>query len=160
MNPYSLYALWWLYFSDTACNLYDESSNLKPLAWSYGHLFLAASLVTFGVAAKKLFAETIKHPGDPVTDEYRLLHTVAITIFLLALALIDSGLDDEHTAQSPVTNALVYLGAAVVVVAVGVLVTGVTATQFVAIIAVIMVALVAFNIYQSVSSPEHQPEAG
>lgn len=153
-----LYALWWLYFSDTAGNLYDESSNLKPLAWSYGHLFLTASLVAFGVAAKKLFAETVKHPGDPLTEEYRLLHTVAITIFLLALALIDYGLDDEHTAQSPITNALVYLGTAVVVVAVGVLVTGVTATQFVAINAVIMVALVAFNIYQSVSSPEHQPE--
>jgi low temperature requirement protein LtrA len=153
-----LYALWWLYFSDTAGNLYDESANLKPLSWSYGHLFLAASLVTFGVAAKKLFAETVKHPADPLTEEYRLLHTVAITIFLLALALINYGLDNKLTPQNQITNVLVYLGAAVVVVAVGVLVTGATATQFVAIIAVIMVALVAFNIYQSVSSPEHQPE--
>ena len=42
-----LYTLWWLYFSDTAGKLYDESVNVKPLAWSYGHLFLAASLVAF-----------------------------------------------------------------------------------------------------------------
>ncbi|MEM7033893.1 MAG: hypothetical protein AAF629_30405, partial [Chloroflexota bacterium] len=43
---------------------------------------------------------------------------------------------------------------AVVIVAVGLLVTGATATQFVAIVAVIMVALVAFNIYETVTEPE------
>ena len=153
-----LYALWWLYFSDTAGKLYDIASNLKLLAWSYGHLFLAASLVAFGVSVKKLFAETLKYPGDPLTEAYRLLLTAAIVIYLLALALINYGLDDELTARSQITNAFVYLGAAVVVLGVGLLVTNVTAIQFTAIIAVIMVALVAFNIYQSYSSPEHQPE--
>ncbi|MEM7035122.1 MAG: low temperature requirement protein A [Chloroflexota bacterium] len=150
-----LCTLWWLYFSDTAGTLYDESVSLKPITWLYGHLFLAVSLVAFGVAVKKLFAETVKHPADPLTEEYRLLHTVAITLFLLALALINYGLDDELTPQNQITHALVYLGAAVVVVAVGLLVTGATATQFVAIIAAIMVILVAFNIYESVISPEH-----
>ncbi|MBV7337882.1 low temperature requirement protein A [Chloroflexi bacterium TSY] len=150
-----LCALWWLYFSDTAGKLYDISSNLKPLSWSYGHLFLVASLVSFGVAAKKLFGETVKHPTDPLTEEYRLLHTVAITIFLVALALINYGLDNKLTPKNQIINVLLYLAAAGVIVAVGLLVTGVTATQFVAIIAVIMVALVAFNIYETVTAPEH-----
>ena len=153
-----LYTLWWLYFSDTAGKLYDAGVSLKPLSWSYGHLFLATSLVAFGVAIKKLFAETLKYSGDPLTEAYRLLLTAAIVIFLLALALINYGLNDELTAYSQNTNVVVYLGVAVVVLAVGLLVTGVTATQFTAIIAVIMVALVAFNIYQSVSTPENQPE--
>lgn len=77
---------------------------------------------------------------------------------MLALALINYGLDDELTAHSQITNTLVYLGVAVAVMGVGLLVTGVTATQFTAIIAVMMIALIALNIYQSVSSPDHQPE--
>jgi low temperature requirement protein LtrA len=56
-----LYTLWWLYFSDTADRLFEVSSNLKISSWSYGHLFLATSLVAFGVAVKKLFAETISY---------------------------------------------------------------------------------------------------
>ncbi|MEM7033985.1 MAG: low temperature requirement protein A, partial [Chloroflexota bacterium] len=125
-----LCALWWLYFSDTAGKLYDISSTLKPLSWSYGHLFLVASLVSFGVAAKKLFGETVKHPADPLIEEYRLLHTVAITIFLIALAMINYGLDNKLTPKNQIINALLYLAAAVVIVAVGLLVTGATATQF------------------------------
>lgn len=153
-----LYTLWWLYFSDTAGELYDESSTLKLSTWSYGHLFMAASLVAFGVSVKKLFAETISYPDDPLTAEYRLLLTASVAIFLVALALIDYGLDDKLTAQRQITNVLVHLGGAVVVLGMGLLVTAVTATQFAAIIAVIMVAQVGFSIFQSLSSPDHQPE--
>ncbi len=149
-----LYGLWWLYFSDTAGKLPNLASNLKPLAWSYGHLALASSLVAFGVSVKKLFAETIKHPSDPLTDKYRLLFSAAIAIFLLAMALIDYGIGGEQTAKSRIINALVYLGVSVVVMGIGLLVTGITATQFTAIMAIIMVALVAFNIYQTFTSPE------
>jgi len=147
-----LYTLWWLYFSDTADRLFEVSSNLKLSSWSYGHLLLATSLVAFGVAAKKLFAETINYSDKVVTDEYRLLLTTAIAIFLVALAMINYGLDDKLTPHSQTKRVFVYLGVAVVVVGVGILVTGFTATQFSAIIAMIMVALVIFNIYQLVSS--------
>jgi len=75
---------------------------------------------------------------------------------LLALAIINYGLDDELTPHSQMKRALVYLGVAVVVVGMGLLVTDLTATLFTAIIAAVMVVLVAFNIYQSVSVP--QPE--
>ncbi len=151
-----LYSLWWLYFSDTAGKLFDFMSSLKPVAWIYGHLILAASLVAFGVGAKKLFAETIDHPGDPVTAKYRLLYATAIIIFLVALALIDYGMDDELTPHSQVINALIHLVSALVVLGVGLLATEVTATQFVAIIAVIMVVQVVYSIYQSVTAPEQQ----
>ncbi|NDJ53164.1 MAG: low temperature requirement protein A [Chloroflexi bacterium] len=153
-----LYALWWLYFSDTADRLYDISSNLKLSSWSYGHLFLATALVAFGVAAKKLFAETISYSGEVVTDEYRLLLTAAVVIFLLGLAMINYGLDDTLTPHSQIKRVLIYLGVAVGIGAVGLLVTPLTATQFTGTIAVVMVALVAFNIYQSVTFAEPQLE--
>lgn len=156
-----LYSLWWLYFSDTAGMVWDKLSAVKAITWGYGHLVLSIGLVGFGVAVKKLFAETIHHHGDPVTDEYRLLFTAAVTLFLLALALIDYGIDDEQTARSQELAAAVHLAGAIAVVAVGLLVIGVTATQFVAIIAVIMVAQVGFSVYHEASAPdlEHQPEA-
>lgn len=154
-----LYTLWWLYFSDTADRLFEVSSNIKISSWSYGHLFLATSLVAFGVAAKKLFSETISYSDKVVTDEYRLLLTVAIGIFLTALAIINYGLDDKLTPHSQIKRVLIYLGSVVVIAGVGLLITGVTATVFTAIIAAVMVALVAFNVVQSVNMPQLDPHA-
>jgi len=149
-----LCSLWWLYFSDTAGKLYDFTSNIKGSSWSWGHLILASSLVTFGVAMKKLFAETIKYSDKVVTDEYRLLLTVAIVLFLLAMAMIDFGLDDSLTPHKQILKVYVYLGSAVLVGIVGAMVTSLTATLFIAIIALIMVVLVAFNVYLSANAPE------
>jgi len=149
-----LYALWWLYFSDTADRLFDISSNLKLSSWSYAHLFLATSLVAFGVAAKKLFAETINYSDKVVTDEYRLLLTAAVAIFLLALAMINYGLDDKLTPHSQIKRVMIYLGVAVIITGLGLLLAGVTATIFTAIVALMMLALVAFNVYQSVAFTE------
>lgn len=153
-----LYTLWWLYFSDAADRLFDITSNLKLSSWSWGHFFLATSLVAFGVAVKKLFAETISYADQTVTDEYRLLLMAAVGIFLVALAMINYGLDDKLTPHSQIKRVIIYLGAMVAVVAIGLLVTGVTAIQFTAIIAGIMLAIVAFNIYQSIAFAEPQAE--
>jgi low temperature requirement protein LtrA len=127
---------------------------VKLSSWSYGHLFLAASLVAYGVALKKLFAETVSYSGEVVTDEYRLLLTASVGIFLLALALINYGLDDKLTPHSQMKRVLIYLAVAVLITAVGLLVTGLTATQFTGIILVIMLAVVAFNIYQAEALPQ------
>lgn len=153
-----LYALWWLYFSDTAGRLYDLSSEAKALSWSYGHLFLSASLVAFAVAVKKLFAANVVHPHDVVKDEYRLLLTVAIGAFLLAQALINYGLDDKLTPHSTIRRVYIYLGSVVFVVGIGLLVTGVTAIEFTAIVAAFAATLVVLNIYQSLTVSAEQLE--
>lgn len=153
-----LYALWWLYFSDTAGEIPNQLSNLKVLSWSYGHLFLATSLVAFGVGMKKLFAETIKYPGDPVTESYRLLFMAAVALFLLALAAINYGVGGQQSTQNQGKNSLVHLISGLVVIAVGLLLTAVTATQFAALVAVIMMLPIAFSIYQSnIATPSHHP---
>ncbi|MEL6151059.1 MAG: low temperature requirement protein A, partial [Chloroflexota bacterium] len=134
-----LYAMWWLYFSDTADDTFDEVSANKTISWGYGHLLLAVGLVSFGVAVKKLFSSTISYAGEPVTEEYRLLFTVAIALFLVALALIDYGINDDLTAKSQKVAALVHVVSAVAVVIAGLVFTGVTATGFVTIMTAIMV---------------------
>lgn len=157
-----LCSLWWLYFSDTAGKLYDFSSTIKGQSWSWGHLLLASSLVTFGVAMKKLFGETISYSDKVVTDEYRLIFTAGIALFLLAMSMIDFGLDDALTPHKQILKVMVYLVAAALVVVVGFFVTGLTATLFTALIAAIMVALVGFNVYLSATAPpapEHHAEA-
>ncbi|MEO1164085.1 MAG: low temperature requirement protein A [Chloroflexota bacterium] len=153
-----LYTLWWLYFSDAADRLYDGTSNLKLSSWSWGHFLLATSLVAYGVAAKKLFAETISYSDKLITEEYRLLLMSAVVIFLVALAMINYGLDDKLTPHSQIKRVLIYLGAAGIITGLGLFVSGVTATIFTALVAVIMLVLVAFNVYQSVAFAQPQPD--
>jgi low temperature requirement protein LtrA len=144
-----VYSLWWLYFSDTADNLADFGTGPKAIAWIYGHLPLAAGLVAFGVGSKKLFAETFEHPGDPVYGNYRILYAASVVLYLVALALIDFGLDDDETFARQAFEAVTHLICAVIIGLVGWFVVGVTATQFVAIIAVVMVVQVVISIVVS-----------
>ena len=147
-----VYSLWWLYFSDTADKAIDVMSQFKPVAWVYGHLPLSISLVAFGVGAKKLFAETIDHPGEALTEKYRLLYTASIVIFLAALAMIDFGIDDDETPENQIIEALVHTISAIVVLIIGFTMTGLTSIEFVLIIAVVMTAQVVFSVYQTMKS--------
>lgn len=144
-----LFALWWLHFSDSAGELYDLSSQAKPMAWLYGHLFLAVSLVMFGVAAKKLFGETISYPGEAVTEKYRLLLTVALATFLLGQSLITFGVDDALTTISQRRRIVGYLIGAVVVVALGLALTSVSATVLAAVMSAVLLVLVGDAISQT-----------
>jgi len=98
------YCLWWLYFSDTAGQIIDFGAQFKPVAWIYGHLSLSASLVAFAVGAKKLYAETLSYPGEALTPKYRAMYTVAIAMYLIALAIIDYGIDNEETHANQITD--------------------------------------------------------
>lgn len=139
-----LYSLWWLYFGETEERVVNLTTASRPIAWIYSHAPLSAALIAFGVAAKKLYSATLEHPADPVYAPYRLLYTTAIVLFLVALALIDYGLggDKEKTQQE-----WVHVVAALIVLVVGLAFTGITPTIFVALIAVVMVAQVVFDVY-------------
>ncbi|MEM9200946.1 MAG: low temperature requirement protein A [Actinomycetota bacterium] len=123
----ALFALWWLHFSDSAGELYDLDANAKPLAWMYGHLVLAIGLVMFGVAAKKLFGETLSYPDESVTDTYRILLTGSLVIFLVAQAAITFGVDDALTTLSQKRRVVGYIATAAIIAVLGVVVTSLTA---------------------------------
>jgi low temperature requirement protein LtrA len=148
-----LFALWWLHFSDSAGELYDLSSNVKPLSWVYGHLFLAVALVMFGVAAKKLFAETIKYASETVADEYRLLLTVSLVVFLVGQALITFGVDDALTTLSQKRRVVGYLLAAVVIAVLGATLASLTATTVTAVLTGVLYVLVLDAIRQTKQAP-------
>lgn len=143
-----LFSLWWLYFSDAGDKEFDSSSPFKTVIYIYGHLPLAVSLVAFGVAAKKLYSSTLTYADKAVNEEYRLLYTVSIVIYLVALAFIDYGINDEETPQSQQREAIVHLVSAVMVAIIGLTFTGATPFQFVGVLAVIMVVQVIFSVYQ------------
>jgi low temperature requirement protein LtrA len=144
-----LYSLWWLYFSDAGDQVVDFAFQWKSFAWLYGHLPLSAGLVAFGVGAKKLYASTLTYADKPLNPEYRLLYTVAIVMFLVALALIDYGIDDNTTFNNQLTEMFVHLFSAVIVAIIGLTAVYATPAGFVAMIAIVMVAQVAFSIYLS-----------
>jgi len=148
-----LFALWWLHFSDSAGELYDLSSSVKPFTWLYGHLFLAVALVMFGVAAKKLFAETIKYADEAVTEEYRLLLTVALVVFLVGQALITFGVDDALTTLSQKRRVVGYLLAAVVIAVLGATLASLTATTVTAVLTGVLYVLVLDAIRQTKQAP-------
>lgn len=153
-----VYALWWLYFADTA----DKTLNFVPEwrgnGWVYGHLVLSAGLVAFGVGAKKLFASSVDYPADPVIAKYRLLYTTAIVLYLLALAVIDLGVTDKNVPQNQTIEALVHLVSAVVIAIIGVTMTSANAITLVLLIALVMTVQVGISIYQTAQIPSEVKE--
>ena len=94
-----LFAVWWIHFSDGADEIYDLDAPIKPFAWIYGHRFLAASLVMYGVAAKKLFGESIKDASKAATDEYPDPDLVDTWMWVLAEAGLVEQTDDGWLAE-------------------------------------------------------------
>ncbi|GAB4508269.1 MAG: hypothetical protein OHK0046_00170 [Anaerolineae bacterium] len=147
-----VYSLWWLYFSETAGKLIDFASRFKPVAWVYGHLPLSVGLIAFGVGAKKLYSATFDYPDAPLNPDYRLLYTAAVVLYLVALALIDFGLNDDLTEENQTEQAVLHLVCAGIVLALGLTLTGATPALFVTVIAVVMVGQVVYTIYRTEGS--------
>lgn len=144
-----LYCLWWLYFSDTADELIDIKNNWKSTLWLYGHLPLSIGLVAFGVGAKKAFAAVVSYPNEAINPDYRLLYTAAIVLYLLALAMIDIGLDDKQTSTRQRTEAITHLIGAILIVIWGIAFTEVTPILFITPIMIILLVQVIISIYQT-----------
>ncbi|MEM7802525.1 MAG: low temperature requirement protein A, partial [Chloroflexota bacterium] len=150
-----LFSLWWLYFSDTADKLVDFGTRSRGVSWTYGHLPLASGLVAFAVGAKKLYSSTLDYPADPLNPSYRLIYATALVLFLVALAFIDYGVDDEETHQSQTTEAIIHLVSAVIIGAIGLTATNANAIRFVSMIAIVMLIQVGFSIYFTAQESDH-----
>ena len=153
-----LFTLWWLHFSDAADEVYNVDSSASVLAWMYGHLFLAGSLVMFGVASKKVFAHSIDDAAKALKDETRLLLTTALVAFFISQALINAGLDHDATPHDHKRRIVAYLGAAVATAVIGIAVTGLASTTFTLLLTIICLGLVAASITeakQTSPQPEH-----
>ena len=141
-----LFTLWWLHFSDAADEIYRIDSNASVLMWTYGHLFLAGSLVMFGVASKKVFSHSVESAGKALKDETRLLLTAALVLFFLAQALINAGLDHDATPHDHKRRIVLYVAAAVATGLIGIVVTGLASIAFAGVLTIISLCLVAASV--------------
>jgi len=144
-----LFTLWWLHFSDAADEMYATDGNAKILLWLYGHLFLAASLVMFGVASKKAFAHSVDYASKALKEETRLLLTTALVVFFVAQALINAGLDHGATPHDHKRRILGYVIAAVAVTLIGLTATGLTSVVFTALLTAVSLGLVGMTIIEA-----------
>jgi len=129
--------------------VYDTDSNMKLLFWSYGHLFLSASLVMFGVASKKVFAQNVEDAAKYLKDETRLLLTGALVMFFVAQAVINSGHDHTSTAYNHRVRILSFVGGAVVVAITGLVFTGLSSVVFTGLLTVVALILVGRSVAEA-----------
>lgn len=150
------FSLWWLYFTDTADNIVDFGSRIRGITWVYGHLPLSAGLVAFAVGAKKFYSSTLDYPADPINPSYRIIYTVALILFLVALAFIDFGIDDERTHQSQTNESIIHLISAGIIAIIGFTATEANAVRLVYMFAVVMLIQVALSVYFTSQEPEEE----
>jgi len=144
-----LFGLWWLHFSDAADETYSTSGTLKPVGWSYGHLFLAASLVMFGVASKKVFAAGVDASYKALKDETRILFAAALAVFFVSQAMINYGFDDDQTDHDLDRRIVAYVIAAVLAALAGLAITGMTPLGFGALLTALTLVLVGGSIAEA-----------
>ncbi len=106
--------LWWIYFDDIV------EQAIKGIRgtyiWVYSHLPLSVGLTAFGVAAKKVF---IQPSFEPLSDKYRMLYCVSVILVLVFIAVLDLVTErHDHTVDN-MHRAYWRLGAALVVLLVG-----------------------------------------
>ena len=83
-----VFALWWLYFADVQPE--HEAEGEAPgflransvIPWLYIHLPLSLSLISFGVAKKKLFEATA---GGRLNPEYLSMFLAALALYFMLL---------------------------------------------------------------------------
>jgi len=144
-----VYSLWWLYFSDTADEVIDINNQWKASMWLYGHLPLSAGLIAFGVAAKKAFGAVVSYPTEALNPDYRLLYTASLVLYLVALAMIDIGLDDSETSATQRSEAVIHVLGAIIIAIVGITFTTVTPIMMVGTFAAIMILQVVISVYKT-----------
>lgn len=144
-----LFSMWWLHFSDAADEVYNVDSTPSLLSWTYGHLFLAASLVMFGVASKKVFAHSIDDATKPLKDETQLLFAAALVIFFGSQALINAGLDHNATTHDHRRRIVLYLAGAMSAGIIGLVMTGVGAAAVTVLLAIVSLCLVTASIVEA-----------
>ena len=144
--------LWWLYFDDVARS-HVKLTGIAPYVWIYSHLPLAVGITAFGVAAKKVM---LQPPTDPLADKYRWLVAVAVALYLVFVAAIDSVVQRASGEAKSRAKTWWRIGAAALILLVGAVGSGLTPTAFIALVAIVFVVQIAVDVR---STRNHGPQA-
>ncbi len=110
-------SLWWIYFDNVKGSVVRRTRYAGQV-WVYTHLPLLAALTAFGVASKKI---VLIEPGHGLDDEKRLLLAGAVSVALLAIAILDLATTEDsrdlgrgHSVYVRAAGAAFVLGVALV----------------------------------------------
>jgi low temperature requirement protein LtrA len=134
--------VWWLYFDHLDhSSLTDVKS--RPRVWVDLHYPFLAALAAYGVAGTKVLDLA---PGEVLSDEKRLLLCFALTVVLLATAGFEWAVPEREAEMARKPQIWMRFIAALILAALALWGGGLGAHFLIAIIALIVFALVAFDI--------------
>ncbi len=116
--------LWWTYFDDVAGARLHQTRNAAYI-WVYSHLPLAAALTALGVAVKKLAQAD---PNEALSNSARWLLLGSLAVALLSIAAIDHVTDSRFYGVRSRDRTRPRIVAAALVLLIGTLAMGLTAT--------------------------------
>jgi low temperature requirement protein LtrA len=136
--------LWWTYFDDVADSPIrtDLTAPTNPI-WVFSHLPLTMGLTAVGVALEKL---TLTELGETLASPAARLLVGATVIVLLSVAVLDVVTQSRHFGVSHWSRVNLRVGGSVLLLLVGLMGSGVTATAFGAMIALIVLGQIGIEV--------------
>jgi low temperature requirement protein LtrA len=153
--------LWWIYFDDVA-GAPIKARRLGSVLWVYGHLPLAIAVTAVGVSLKKAAGMSFADVG---AAKYRWLFCGSLALALATVGFIDH-LTERREADLPDQARVgARLVSAALVLALGVIGGFVPTGVWIALVVVVCVAQVVFDISMSPRQADHhahvhRPEGG
>ena len=135
----SVCLLWWIYFDDVGASHIDTVGRAAYI-WIYGHFPVAVGITGFGVAVKKV----LSHVDEPLHDEYRLLASATLVIFLVFIGVINLYTYRNDNTRPNRLRAIWRFGGAAAIVVLALL-SGITPLVFSLLVLGILIVEVASN---------------
>ena len=142
-------SLWWLYFDHLEHSALAKRRSLMEL-WIYIHYPLLAAITAYGVIGSKVMALA---PGEAISDPKRWLFCGALATAIACTAVIEWAMRERSGALSRRPQILIRILGAIVLIVLALVGGGLSVPLFVAIVAVIIIILVGFDISWRVRYP-------
>ena len=139
-------SLWWLYFDNLDGTVVrrrpEQAKAWKPTAWIYAHLPLAIALVAAGIGVEFI----IEHATEelPTTDRWLVFGGTAVS--LLAMALMHVATVSDNETRRDELRARIRVGAALLLVIIGLATPGASALTIAVIVVVVLIAQVGLDV--------------
>jgi low temperature requirement protein LtrA len=134
--------LWWVYFDDVAGSELKKDKTFAFVFWLFGHLPMHAGLVAVGVALKKAADFEL---AAPAAAPYRWLLCGSLALAVASVGVIDSFTSRRQAELSDKARVNVRLASAAVLVLLAPAGAGMGAGTFLALVCVVCVAQVLFD---------------
>ena len=143
-------SLWWLYFDHLEHAHLAQAGSSKSL-WAYAHFPFMVAITAYGVVGNKIFAVT---PRQPLEDPKRLLFTAALATAVLAFGIIEWASKEKEEPLARSAQPWIRLGGALLLLGIGFWGNSFNAGWLVALVFLIFVVQVAFDILLRTKRPQ------